>query len=117
MGDAVDLHEHLVKVPLVAGAGAAPAQLVSVGLPELGTPAPDRLIAQHDTTCQHQLFDLTKTQREPKVQPDAVIDDLQRVAVALVRRRCGAHPSDLSRSPMLTNVTVPRTFRMGRIRS
>jgi hypothetical protein len=36
-----------------------------------------------------------------------VIDDLHRVAVALVRRRCGAHPSDLSRSPMLTNVTVP----------
>jgi hypothetical protein len=25
MGDAVDLHEHLVKVPLVAGAGAASA--------------------------------------------------------------------------------------------
>jgi CoA-transferase family III len=73
----------------------------------LGTPAPDRLVADHDATCQHQLLDLTKTQREPKVQPEAVVDDLDRVAVALVRRRCGAHPGDLSRSPMLTNVTVP----------
>ena len=34
-GDAVDLHEDLVEVPLVAGAGAPPAQLVGVGLPNL----------------------------------------------------------------------------------
>jgi hypothetical protein len=94
-------------VPLVTGAGAASTSWVGVGLPELGTPAPDRLVADHDATCQHQLLDLTKTQREPKVQPDTVIDNVQRVAVALIRRRRGAHPSDLSRSPMLTNVTVP----------
>jgi integrase len=31
-----------------------------------------------------------------------VIDDLHRVAVALIRRRCGPHPPDLSRSPTLT---------------
>ena len=86
---------------------AAPAQLVGVGLPELGTPAPDRLITHHDTTYKHQLLDLTKAQREPKVQPHAMVDDLDRVAVALVRRRCGAHPTDPSRAPTLTNVTVP----------
>ena len=38
---AVDLHKHLIQVPLIAGAGAPPAQLVGVGLPELGTPGPD----------------------------------------------------------------------------
>ena len=43
----------------------------------------------------------------PKVQPNAMVDDLDRVAVALVRRRCGPHPTDRSRSPTLTNVTVP----------
>src|SRR5215475_8668021 len=107
MGDAVDLHEDLVEVPLVAGAGAAPTQLVGVGLPELGAPAPDRLITHHDTTYTHQLLDLTKAQRETKVQPHAMVDDLDRIAVALVRRRCGAHPTDPCRAPTLTNVTVP----------
>jgi len=76
--------EDLVEVPFVAGAGAPTAQLIGVGLPELGTPAPYRLIADHDTTRQHQLLDLTKAQREPKVQPHAMVDDLDRVAVALV---------------------------------
>ena len=38
---AVDLHKHLIQVPLIAGAWAPPAQLVGVGLPELGTPGPD----------------------------------------------------------------------------
>src|SRR6185295_16997894 len=104
-------HEDLVEVPLIAGAGPAPAQLVGVGLPELGTPAPDRLITHHDTTYKHQLLDLTKAQREPKVQPHAMVDDLDRVAVALVRRRCGAHPTDPSRAPTITNVTVPSAER------
>jgi hypothetical protein len=81
---AVDPDEDLVEVPFVAGVGAPTAQLIGVGLPELGTPAPDRLIADHDTTRQHQLLDLTKAQREPKVQPHAMADDLDRVAVALV---------------------------------
>ena len=40
-----------------------------------------------------------------------MVDDLDRVAVALVRRRCGAHPTDPSRAPTLTNVTVPLEIR------
>ena len=39
-----------------------------------------------------------------------MVDDLDRVAVALVRRRCGAHPTDPSRAPTLTNVTVPHVI-------
>jgi hypothetical protein len=67
----------------------------------------DGLITHHGTTYKHQLLDLTKAQGEPKVQPHAMVDDLDRVAVALVRCRCGAHPTDPSRAPTLTNVTVP----------
>ena len=82
-------------------------QLVGVGLPELGAPPPDRLVTHRDTAYQHQLLDLTEAEREPEVQPHAVVDDLDRVAVALVRRRCGGHPTNPPRSPTLTNVTVP----------
>ena len=104
---AVDPDEHLIEVPLVAGARAPPAQLVGVGLPELGAPPPDRLLTHRDTAYQHQLLDLTEAEREPEVQPHAVVDDLDRVAVAPVRRRCGGHPTNPPRSPTLTNVTVP----------
>ena len=102
-----------LEVPLVAGARAPRAQPVGVGLPELGAPPPDRLIAHRDTTCKHQLLDLTKAQREPEVQPHAVVDYLDRVAVALLRRRYGAHPTDPPRSPTLTNVTVPAVDTRG----
>jgi hypothetical protein len=104
---AVDPDEHLVEVPRVAGARAPPAQLVGLGLPELGAPPPHRLVTHRDTAYQHQLLDLTKAQREPEVQPHPVVDDLNRVAVALLRRRCGAHPTNPPRSATLTNVTVP----------
>ena len=50
----------------------AVAQLVGVGLPELGAP-PDRLVTHRDTAYQHQLLDLTKAEREPEVQPHAVM--------------------------------------------
>src|ERR1700739_3868645 len=108
---AVDPDEHLVEVPLVAGARAPPAQLAGVGLPELGAPPPDRLVADRDTAYEHQLLDLTEAEREPEVQPHAVVDDLDRVAVALVRRRCGGHPTNTPRPPTPTNVTVPYVRR------
>jgi len=103
----VDPDEHLVKVPLVAGVWAAPAQLVGLGLPELVTPAPDRLVTHRDTAYEHQLFDLTKAQREPKVQPHAVIDDLHRIAVALYDAAAVLTPPILPGSPRSPNVTVP----------
>ena len=57
---AVDPDEHLVEVPLVAGARAPPAQLVGLGLPELGAPPPDRLVTHRDTAYEHQLPDSRK---------------------------------------------------------
>jgi hypothetical protein len=108
-----DPDEHPVEVPLVAGARAPPAQLVGVGLPELGASPPDRLLTHRDTAYEHQLLDLTEAEREPDVQPHAVVDDLDRVAVALLRRRRGAHPTNPPRSPTLTNVTVPSGLRAG----
>ena len=103
---AVDPDEHLLEVPLVAGARAAGAA-GWLGLPELFAPPPDRLVTHRDTAYAHQLLDHTEAQRKPEVQPHAVVDDLDRVAVTLLRRRCG-HPTNPPRSPTLTNVTVPR---------
>ena len=91
---AVDPDEHLLEVPLVAGARAPPAQLVGVGLPELGAPPPAfRLLTHRDTAYEHQLLDLTQAEREPKVQPHAVVDDRDRGRVARGNRTPGLSPN------------------------
>jgi hypothetical protein len=97
---AVDPDEHLVEVPRVAWARAPPAQRVGVGLPELGAPPPDRLVTHRDTAYQHQLLDLTKAQREPKVKPHAVVDDLDRGRVARGNRTPGSHRTVLDSLPL-----------------
>jgi hypothetical protein len=105
---AVDPDKHLIQVPLVTRSGPPTAQLVGVGLPELGAPAPDRFVTDHDTALQHQFLDVAEAEREPVVQPHAVVDDLARVAVALVRRLCGAHDQDPASHPRQPiNVTMP----------
>src|SRR5206468_12169869 len=58
---------------------------------------------------------LTKAQREPVIQPHTVGDDLRRVPVSLVRRRCSGHDHRSWQRPgnsptwtrPLTNLTVP----------
>jgi len=88
---AVDPDEHFVAVPFVTGPWPASAQPAGVGLPEFGAPASDRFVADRDTAFEHEFLDLTEAEREPKVQPHAVVDDLDRVAVALVGRHGSAH--------------------------
>ena len=83
--------DDFIEMPFVARPGPAPAQPVGLGLPELRAPLPDGFVADHDAALQHQLLDLTKAQRQPVLQPHAVGDDLRRVPVSLVRRRCSGH--------------------------
>ena len=66
---AVDRQEHLVEMPPVAGSGLAAAQPAGVLRPELGTPLPDRLVADDHAADQHELLDLTEAQREAVIQP------------------------------------------------
>src|ERR1700756_4071950 len=104
---AVDPDEHFVAVPFLTGPWAASAQPAGVGLPELGAPASDRLVTHRDTAYEHQLLDLTEAEREPKVQPHAVVDDLDRGTGGPARPGGGGGPPHTPRSPTPTNVTVP----------
>ena len=47
-------------------------------------PTPDRLIGDDDPTFRQQIFDVAKTQREPKIEPDRVLDDFGRKAIAAI---------------------------------
>ena len=108
MGNAVDADEDLVEVPPVTGLGSAPAQLVGVGLPELGTPGPDGFVTDHDAALEHQLPDLTKAQREPVIQPHAVGDDLRPGSGGpCTTTMQQSRPPILAATSQLTNLTVP----------
>ena len=96
VGLPADLDEYLVEVPLVPRTRTAPTQSVGVGLPELRAPLPHCLVAEGDPTLGHHLLDLTETQREAVVQPDAVADDLRREAKSPVRRRTDGHQTSSS---------------------
>src|ERR671916_140136 len=87
----VDLDEHLVKVPLIAGAWLTVTQPLGVGFPELDAPLPDGFVGDRDAPREHHLLHLPQAQREPVVQPHAMTDDLHRVTEPSVRRRTGAH--------------------------
>jgi hypothetical protein len=106
-----DGDEHLVEVPLISRTGPATAQLVGIGLAELATPLPDRLVGHHNPAFQHHLLDLTEAEREPVIQPDTVADDLRRKAESPVRQRTDGHqpspphpdqPVDRSSTPTAT---------------
>jgi hypothetical protein len=47
-------------------------------------PAPNGLVGDHDAAFRQQVFDVTETQCEPEIEPDRVLDDLWRKAVAAI---------------------------------
>src|SRR6476660_2173220 len=107
MSGAVDLHEHLVEVPFVAGTGSPTTSLGGVVRPELGTPGPDRLGGDHDAAGEHQFLDVAQAQRETVIQPHRVPDDLDRIPVALVPRR-NRHKRPILAAPhQVNNLTMP----------
>ncbi|EME24478.1 hypothetical protein G418_06062 [Rhodococcus qingshengii BKS 20-40] len=65
--NSVDPDENFVEEPLVAGASTAATQPIRVGLSELVTPSPDRLVGDHDTTFEHEFLHVAEAQREPKI--------------------------------------------------
>ena len=63
---AVDRHEHLVEVPLVAGSGLAASQAVRVGGSELDAPVTDRLVGDDHAAVHHEPLDLAVAEREAR---------------------------------------------------
>jgi hypothetical protein len=61
------------------------------------TALPDRLVRHRDTTGGQHLLDHAQAQREAKVQPDRVADDLGRISITGVKRVLGRrHPAALA---------------------
>ena len=85
VNDAVDLEEDLVQMPLITRSGTSSPEAVGVVFAELLTPTPDRLVAEHDTTCRHHVFHIAETHAETEVEPNAFRDDFSREPVTTVQ--------------------------------
>src|SRR4051794_23500287 len=78
-----------IDVPLVAGTGQPPADLVRERLAELARPLPHGLVADDDAAGRQHLLDHAQAEREAEVEPDGVADDLRPEPVAGARRSGG----------------------------
>ena len=101
-------HHHLVQMPSIARPRAMPAQPPGDHKPELQHPAPHRFIGDLKPTFGEQLFDVSVAQGEAEIQPNRVLDNLRRKAVAAIgEQKNGSRLSysPPSRSPV--SVTMP----------
>jgi hypothetical protein len=89
MNTSVDFEEHLIQVPLVTRPRRSAAQAVGISLTELKAPFSDRLIRKGDTATGYQFFDIARAQREAKVEPDGMTDDLSGKAMTMIKRDDG----------------------------
>src|SRR5258706_10552279 len=92
--------DHLIEVTLVATGGRSPRAPVGEFPAEFEAPLPDRLVRHRDAAGGQHLLDHAQAQREPKIQPYRVADDLSGVAMAGVNRVSRRpHPAPLPDQP------------------
>jgi hypothetical protein len=71
MAFALDHQKHLIHLPLVAGPRTSATQLICISLAKLARPLANGLIRHDHATGKQELFTITETQTEPKVQHPA----------------------------------------------
>src|SRR5262249_54171037 len=103
-----DPHHHLIKMPAVARPRATPAQPSRDRGTELPHPAPHRFVRDIEPALGQQFLDIAVAQGEAKIQPNRVLDDLGREAMATVAKRGHADIlADQPLSPHPVSVTTP----------
>jgi hypothetical protein len=79
--------ENLIEMPLVAWSRTPAPELIGIGLAEFPTPLADCLIGDDNAACKQQFFDISITEAEPVIEPDAVADNFNGKAVVFVALR------------------------------
>src|ERR1700746_2262085 len=103
-----DAHHHLVQMPAIARPRATLAQPSRDRGTELQHPSPHRFVGDVEPSFGQQFLDIAVAQGEAEIEPDRVLDDLGREAMAAVAER--AHADILSDTPLASDpvsVTMP----------
>jgi len=103
-----DAHHHLVEMPAIARPRATPTQASRDRGTELPHPAPHRFVGDVEPSFGQQLLDIAVAQGEVEIEPDRVLDDLGRGAMAAVAERSHADIlPDMPLAPDPVSVTGP----------
>ena len=81
---AVDGDEHFVEMPPHVRPRPSSSQLAGNDGAELQSPTADRLVGHVDTTLGEHVLDVAVAQSEAEIEPDGLLDDDARIAVAVV---------------------------------
>jgi hypothetical protein len=82
-----DPHDHLIQMPPITWPGAPLPQSSREERPEFEHPAPDRFVGQVEPAFGKKLRDVAVAEGEAEIEPDCVLDDRRRKAVAPVGER------------------------------
>ena len=77
-------------MPAIARARATPTQPSRDPRTELQHPSPHRFVGDVEPSFGQGLLDIAIAQSEPQIEPDRVLDDLRREAMAEVAERSHA---------------------------
>src|SRR5271156_6262960 len=103
-----DPHNHLIKMPSVTRARAPSPQPLRHRRSELQHPAADRFIGDLEPTLGKEFLHVAVAQGEAEIEPDRVLDNRRRKAVAAIGEQGHAEMLSyppFSRSPV--SVTMP----------
>ena len=81
---AVDGDKHFVEMPPHVRPRPSSSQLAGNGGAELQSPTADRLVGHIDTSLGEHVLDVAVAQSEAEIEPDGLLDDDARIAVAVV---------------------------------
>src|SRR4051794_15682701 len=79
-----DPYDHLIQMPAIARMWSPLPQPSRKERSEFQDPAPDRLVGQVEPAFGKELLDIAVAQGEAQIQPDRVLDDRRREAMAAV---------------------------------
>src|SRR5271157_5839495 len=78
----IDFQIDLVQMPDRMRFGTALAQFRRYDRPEMINPASDCFVRNCNSALREQIFDVTKAEREPEIEPDRLVNDLRREPIS-----------------------------------
>src|SRR5271157_5747181 len=78
----IDFQIDLVQMPDRMRFGTALAQFRRYDRPEIIHPASDCFVRNCNSALREQIFDVTKAEREPEIEPDRLVNDLRREPIS-----------------------------------
>ena len=94
-----DPHNHLINMPSVTRARTPFPQPLRHRRSELQHPAADRFIGNLEPTLGKEILHVAVAQSEPEIEPDSVLDNRRRKAVAAIGEQ--GHAETLSYPPLV----------------